>query len=83
MYVTKRNTEERIALLTQNAALNNRYEGRVGTAGKPYFVLPAATLNGIVSMKRNSPPGETVDISALARLQECVVDQTEREHASL
>jgi hypothetical protein len=36
-----------------------------------------------VSMKRDSPAGKTVDISALASLQECVVDQTEREHASL
>jgi uncharacterized protein YegP (UPF0339 family) len=82
LYATKRNAEEGIASVIQNAALDDRYEEKVGSDGKPYFVLHAANklvvgrsemytshaamLKGIASVKRNAPTAETVDISALA-----------------
>jgi len=83
MYATKENAEDGIASVRQNAALDERYEKKVGTDGKPYFVLhaanrlvigrsetyssPEAMQKGIASVKRNGPKAETVDLSMHAR----------------
>lgn len=84
MYTTKRNAEEGIASVAQNATLKARYGEKVGATGKPYFVLHAANKlvigrsemyasraamrKGIASVKRNAPAAELVDISASARV---------------
>jgi len=41
IYETKENAEHGIASVKQNAALDERYEEKVGTDGAPYFVLHA------------------------------------------
>lgn len=83
MYQTKKNAEEGISSVMHNAPLRERYEEKVGTNGKSYFVLHAANRlvigrsemygshaameKGIASVQRNAPDAETVDFTAVAR----------------
>jgi uncharacterized protein len=83
MYRTRQNAEEGIAAVAHNAALPERYEEKVGSNGRPYFVLHAANhlvigrsemyasreamKKGIASVQRNAPDAETVELTAPAR----------------
>lgn len=80
VYDSKRNAEDGIASVTQNAALDKRYERKIGADRQAYFVLRAANTlvigrsemyasreameKGIASVKRNAPIAETVDVSS-------------------
>ena len=79
IYETKENAEHGIASVKQNAALDERFEEKVGTDGAPYFVLHAgnnlvigrsemyssreAMHKGMASVKKNAVAAETVDLS--------------------
>jgi len=79
-YTSKEACEHGIASVKENAALNERYEEKTGTNGKPYFVLHAANKlvigksqlyasredmhKGIASVKKNGPIAEVVDWSS-------------------
>ena len=78
-YTTKEAAEHGIASVKQNAALDGRYEEKVGTNGKPYFVLHGANKlvigksqlyssgedmhRGIASVKKNGPIAGITDLS--------------------
>jgi len=80
MYKTKDTAENGIASVKKNAADDQRYERKVSSNGKPYFVLKAANHqiigqsemyeseaardNGIESVKKNAPDAVTVDLTA-------------------
>jgi uncharacterized protein YegP (UPF0339 family) len=80
LYETKASAEEGIASVKQNAAHDEKYEEKVGTDNKPYFVLHAgnklvigrsemyssreAMHKGMASVKRNAPIAESVDLTA-------------------
>lgn len=82
LYETKAGAEEGIASVKQNAAFDGRYEEKVGTDNKPYFVLHAgnhqvigrsqmyssheAMRSGIASVKRNGPAAEILDLTVHA-----------------
>lgn len=79
VYQTRRNAEEGIAAVAKNAAIDERYEERVGMNGKPYFLLHSANglvigrsemygsreamIKGMASVKRNAPDAETIDVT--------------------
>jgi uncharacterized protein YegP (UPF0339 family) len=78
MYKTKRAAEEGIASVARNAALDERYEEKVGMDGKPFFLLHApnglvigrsemygsseAMKKAIASVKRNAPDADIVEV---------------------
>ena len=82
-YESKESAKAGIASVMQNAPLDERYEEKSGTDGRPYFVLMAANMQvigrsqmyssreamrkGIASVKKNAPVAETVDLSAHVR----------------
>jgi uncharacterized protein len=78
-YENKENAEHGIASVKLNAAIDERYEEKVGIDGTPYFLLHAgnklvigrsemyssreAMHKGRASVKKNGPAAETVDLS--------------------
>ncbi|HLH43195.1 MAG TPA: YegP family protein [Bryobacteraceae bacterium] len=79
-YTTKEAAEHGAASVKQNAGLDDRYEEKVGTDGKPYFVLHGANKlvigksemyssreamhKGMASVKKNGPVAGIVDLSS-------------------
>ena len=82
MYKAKASAVNGIESVKKNAALDERYESKVSTNGKPYFVLKAGNHeiignsemyesessrdNGIASVKANAPEAEIDDQTAAA-----------------
>lgn len=80
MYKARASAENGIESVKKNAPLAERFDKRVSTSGKPYFVLKAANHevigtsemyeseaardNGIESVVANAPDAEIVDITA-------------------
>lgn len=83
MYESKEGAEEGIHSVKQNASIDARYQRKVGTDGKPYFVLHAANKlvigrsqmyssneameKGVASVKHNALEAEIVDLSVHAK----------------
>lgn len=80
MYKSRDAAENGIESVKKNAADDKRYERKVSSNGKPYFVLKAANSqvigqsemyeseaardNGIESVKKNAPDAATADLTA-------------------
>lgn len=80
MYKSKDAAENGIASVKKNAPDDKRYERKVSSNNKPYFVLKAANSqvigqsemyeseaardNGIESVKKNAPDATTADLTA-------------------
>ena len=78
-YTTKEAAEHGIASVKQNSGLDDRYEEKTGTNGKPYFVLHGANKlvigrsemyssreamhKGMASVKKNGPIAEVIDLT--------------------
>ncbi len=79
-YTTKSNAEKGIASVKTNASQEERYERKMDSQGKPYFVLRASNgqvigtsqmyssnqemENGIASVKTNAPAAAISDLTA-------------------
>jgi hypothetical protein len=85
VYESKSAAETGIASVKQNAPLDERYERKLSSAGRPYFVLHAANQEiigksetyksrgtmkkGIASVKRNAAEAVTDDRTAAEKQQ--------------
>jgi len=83
-YESKQAAEEGIVSVKVNSQIDARYEEKMGTDGKPYFVLHAANKlvigrsemyashegmqKGMASVRRNGPIAEIVDLAAHAKV---------------
>ena len=80
MYRAKGSAEKAVDSVRANCTIEERYERRADTGGRPYFVLkaangqvigqsqmyrsPADMANGIASTKANGPNAKLVDLAA-------------------
>ena len=77
LYSSKRSAQVGIASVKENSAIDSRYERKISSDGKPYFLLYAANNlvigtselyssreameKGITAVKRVAPQAETID----------------------